>query len=241
MDEKEFEEEAVRRGKLGQMLLEARPLGRRHRIGQHGGSGSAAQQLAAGAPRDDRQPRAQLIRRAQGPKHDAVAVDELTEDLGAGVVGVGGRAAEAPEGRAGDPEDPAGVEIDETAPRVGVSPGAGSNQLFLGPHAEDYIPFSEERPGTRVGEALRVMKRAGDLYLLVSGAALLAGQVSWSRLASVPTGGSFVSGMTTLSAAMAGLGLGAFLAGAWLRRRSSRTLLAGIVPACSRSRTSRSG
>jgi len=68
--------------------------------------------------------------------------------------------------------------------------------------------------------------------VLVSGAALLAGQVSWSRLASVPIGGSLVSAMTTLSAAMAGLGLGAFLAGRLLRRRSPRRLLAGIVPAC---------
>ena len=68
--------------------------------------------------------------------------------------------------------------------------------------------------------------------ILASGAILLAAQVSWSRLASVPLGGSLASGMTTLSAAMAGLGLGAFLAGALLRRRSPRPLLAMIVPIC---------
>jgi len=80
--------------------------------------------------------------------------------------------------------------------------------------------------------ALPVMRRADDFFVLVSGAALLAGQVSWSRLASVPLGGSVASGMMTLSAAMAGLGLGAFLAGALLRRGSPRSLSFVIVPAC---------
>ncbi|MBV8879205.1 MAG: fused MFS/spermidine synthase [Planctomycetaceae bacterium] len=78
----------------------------------------------------------------------------------------------------------------------------------------------------------KVARRAEEVYVLVSGAALLAGQVSWSRLASVPIGGSFASAMTTLSAAMAGLGVGALLAGALLRRWAPRTILLGVVPLC---------
>jgi len=168
-------------------------------------------------------------------QHRAFAVDELPEHLGAGIFGVrrSGGPAKAAEGSACDAQNPSGVKVDEPLPGPGISPGAGLDQLFLGPHAEDYIPFSRGRPGSRGPAALPDMRRAGEVYVLVSGAALLAGQVSWSRLASVPIGASFVSAMTALSAAMAGLGLGAFLAGRLLRRRSPRRLLAGIVPACS--------
>jgi len=62
------------------------------------------------------------------------------------------------------------------------------------------------------------------LFILVAGAALLAGQVSWSRLATVPLGGSFASGMITLSAAMAGLGLGSYFSG--------RARIRLLVPVC---------
>lgn len=232
MDEEEFEEEAVLRMEFRQVLFEARGPGRRDRFRRGGRCRTASQQFPAGAARDDGQPRAQIVGRPQRSEHGAVAVDELTEDLGAGIVGVGRRPSEAAQGSARDAEDPAGVRIDEAAPGLGIPPSAGTNQLFLGPHAEDYIPFSESRPGTGALAALPVMRRAGDFFVLVSGAALLAGQVSWSRLASVPLGGSLASGMTTLSAAMAGLGLGAFLAGALLRRRSPRSLSSVIVPAC---------
>jgi spermidine synthase len=56
------------------------------------------------------------------------------------------------------------------------------------------------------------------LYILISGAALLAAQATWSRLASAQVGGSFTAAMLTLSAAMAGLGLGA--ARPWRSRRA---------------------
>ena len=62
---------------------------------------------------------------------------------------------------------------------------------------------------------------------------MLAGQVSWSRIASAQIGGSLTSAMVTLSAAMAGLGLGAFLAGRLLLRLSPRRLIRFVVPACS--------
>src|SRR6185503_2197221 len=60
------------------------------------------------------------------------------------------------------------------------------------------------------------------LFVLVAGATLLAGQVSWSRIATAAVGSTLAASSLTLAAAMAGLGVGALLA----RRRV-------VVPLCS--------
>src|SRR5262245_40201921 len=70
---------------------------------------------------------------------------------------------------------------------------------------------------------------AGRAFVLLSGATLLAGQVSWSRIATAVVGSTLASASLTLSAAMAGLGLGALLAA---RFRRPRPALAVIVPLC---------
>src|SRR5258708_15730341 len=141
MNEKELEEKGVLRREFRQMLFEAGPAGRRKLFRRGGHPRSSSQQFSTGSARDDRQPRAQMIRRTQRSEHRSVAVDQLTEDFGAGIVGIGRRPAEAAKGSAGDAEDPAGVEVDETAPSLRVPASTGSNQLFFGPHAEGYLPF----------------------------------------------------------------------------------------------------
>lgn len=67
------------------------------------------------------------------------------------------------------------------------------------------------------------------ILILVLGAASLAGQVCWARIASSVVGGTSASAAITLSAAMAGLAAGAFLAGRWGGRR----LLGAMILACS--------
>src|SRR6185436_4455690 len=70
----------------------------------------------------------------------------------------------------------------------------------------------------------------GRVFVLVAGATLLAGQVSWSRISTAVVGSTLGSASLTLSAAMAGLGLGALLAGSL---RHPRRALAAVVPLCS--------
>lgn len=67
------------------------------------------------------------------------------------------------------------------------------------------------------------------LLVLFLGAGSLAGQVCWSRLAAAVVGGTFAAWAITLSGAMAGLSLGAALAGAFRFRRPVAVVVACAV------------
>src|SRR5258708_25848239 len=118
MNEKELEEKGVLRREFRQMLFEAGPPGRRNLFRRGGHPRSSSQQFSTGSARDDRQPRAQMIRRTHPSGHRSVAVDQLTEDFGEGIVGIGRRPAEAAKGNAGDSEDPARARGSDTAPSL---------------------------------------------------------------------------------------------------------------------------
>jgi predicted membrane-bound spermidine synthase len=73
--------------------------------------------------------------------------------------------------------------------------------------------------------------RSGRILVAVMGAASLAGQVSWSRIAATAVGGTLAAAAITLAGAMAGLAAGGLLAAAALRRRGPRAVTAGAVVA----------
>lgn len=68
-------------------------------------------------------------------------------------------------------------------------------------------------------------RTAASAYLFVLGAAGLGGQTAWARIASAGIGGTAASAAIVLSAAMAGLALGAFLSARWAKGEKVRFAL----------------
>ncbi len=73
------------------------------------------------------------------------------------------------------------------------------------------------------------MGNRGRFLAFLLGAACLAGQASWNRLASAVVGGTTAAAAFTLSAAMVGLALGSALSGALLSRRCPRPVLLATI------------
>ncbi len=91
--------------------------------------------------------------------------------------------------------------------------------------------FRARRPACTSGR-VRLAVGPARLLLFVAGAASLAGQVTWSRLAAAAVGGTLASAAIVLSAAMAGLAAGGALAAAALGRWNPRALLSRSILAC---------